>query len=60
LRPDRDSRSDFVVTFDGQFGAPLELGDIVEIARAPRVLSLLRFSPRTHFDMLREKLQWGK
>jgi NAD+ kinase len=60
LRPDRDSRSDFVVTFDGQFGAPLEPGDIVDISRALRVLSLLRFSPRTHFDMLREKLQWGK
>ena len=60
LRPDIDSRSDFVVTFDGQYGAPLEPHDIVEISRAPRVLRLLRLTPRTHFDMLREKLQWGK
>ena len=60
LRPDVDSRSDFVVTFDGQFGVPLEPQDVVEIARASRVLRLLRLTPRTHFDMLREKLQWGK
>ena len=60
LRPDPDSRSDLVVTFDGQFGVPLERHDLVDIARAPRVLRLLRVTPRTHFDMLREKLQWGK
>ena len=60
LRPDLDSRSDFVATFNGQYGEPLEPRDVIEISRAPRVLSLLRFTPRTHFDMLREKLQWGK
>jgi NAD+ kinase len=60
LRPDMASGSDFVVTFDGQYGAPLEPHDVVEISRAPRVLRLLRLTPRTHFDMLREKLQWGK
>ena len=51
--------SDIVVTFDGQFGAPLERGDRVIIERAPRQLRLLRTSSRTHFDMLREKLKWG-
>jgi NAD+ kinase len=51
--------SDIVLTFDGQFGAPLQRGDHVLIERAPRVLRLLRTSSRTHFDMLREKLKWG-
>jgi NAD+ kinase len=60
LRPDTDSGSDFVVTFDGQYGAPLEPRDVVEISRATRMLRLLRCTPRTHFDMLREKLQWGR
>lgn len=51
--------SDIVVTFDGQFGAPLERDDRVIVERAPRQLRLLRTSTRTHFDMLREKLKWG-
>ena len=59
LRPIIDPPSDPVVTFDGQHGVPLHPGDRVEIARAPRVLRLLRTSPRTHFDMLREKMKWG-
>jgi NAD+ kinase len=60
LQPDVDTGSDLVVTFDGQFGVPLESHDVVTIARAPRVLRLLRLTSRTHFDMLREKLQWGR
>jgi NAD+ kinase len=59
LRPMVEPQSDLVVTFDGQYGVPLEAGDRVEIARATRVLTLLRVSRRTHFDMLREKLKWG-
>jgi len=54
-----DSDGDTVATFDGQFGAPLLHGDTVTIGRADRVLRLLRTTQRTHFDMLREKLNWG-
>lgn len=60
LRPIIEPMSDIVVTFDGQYGAPLEAGDVVMVGRAPRLLHLLRTSDRTHFDMLREKLQWGR
>lgn len=59
LRPVIEALSDIVVTFDGQFGVPLETDDIVHVGRAPRVLRLLRTSSRSHFDMLREKLKWG-
>jgi NAD+ kinase len=52
--------ADIVATFDGQFGAPLVSGDAVVIRRATRVLRLLRTSTRTHFEMLREKLHWGR
>ncbi len=55
-----DAPAEIVVTFDGQSSVTLESGDVVEIDRAPRVVNLLRVSARTHFDMLREKLQWGK
>jgi NAD+ kinase len=59
LRPVIETLSDIVVTFDGQFGVPLESDDIVHVGRASRVLRLLRTSSRSHFDMLREKLKWG-
>jgi NAD+ kinase len=59
LRPIIDPQSDIVVTVDGQVGVPLEPADLVRVCRAPRVLRLLRTSPRSHFDMLREKLKWG-
>jgi len=59
LRPVVETDADPVVTFDGQYGVPLEPGDVITIARAARVLRLMRTSTRTHFDMLREKLKWG-
>lgn len=60
LRPTLDDpAADVVATFDGQFGAPLQAGDAVSIHRAERVLRLLRTTTRTHFEMLREKLNWG-
>ena len=59
LRPVIHPLADIVLTFDGQFGLPLEEGDVVDVSRAPRRLRFVRTSPRTHFDMLREKLKWG-
>ena len=59
LVPVVEPQSELVLTFDGQYGVPLQPGDRVRIARAARVLTLLHVSRRTHFDMLREKLKWG-
>jgi NAD+ kinase len=59
LRPVIEPQSDIVLTFDGQFGLPLEAGDVVDVTPAPRRLRFVRTSSRTHFDMLREKLKWG-
>jgi NAD+ kinase len=60
LRPSLDGPpADVVATFDGQHGEPLRPGDVVTIRRADRVLKLLRTTTRTHFEMLREKLNWG-
>jgi NAD+ kinase len=58
LRPLQDALPDAAVTFDGQSGVALEAGDVVHVRQAAQRLSLLRISPRTHFDMLREKLKW--
>ena len=59
LRPIMDSHSELITTFDGQFGIPLLEGDVVRIARAPRLLRLARTSSRRYFEMLRQKLKWG-
>jgi len=60
LRPVFDPQpTDIVVTFDGQHGVALQPADSIRVHRAPRRISLLRTSSRTHFDMLRDKLKWG-
>ncbi len=60
LSPVIEAQSEIVVTFDGQSSLPLETGDVIEIRRAAELVRLVHTSNRTHFDMLREKLQWGK
>jgi NAD+ kinase len=59
LRPTVDPQADLIVTFDGQYGAPIAAGDRIRLGQAPRVVRLLHTTSRTHFDMLREKLKWG-
>ena len=48
------------VTFDGQYGFPLEEGDEIVLSRAPRPIRLIRSTARSYFDVLREKLKWGE
>ena len=51
--------TEILLTFDGQYGIPLEPDDAIVVSRAPSVFRLLRVSARTHFDVLRDKLKWG-
>jgi NAD+ kinase len=61
VQPMMDGSNDEVyVTFDGQFGHPLEPDDIIDIRRAERALKLVRATKRTYFELLREKLKWGQ
>jgi NAD+ kinase len=60
VEPVANGQSDIVVTFDGQFGVPLEKEDAVVISRAQRPLRLVRGASRTYFEILREKLKWGE
>jgi NAD+ kinase len=46
-------------TLDGQWAIELEYGDRVEISLAPLPLKLYR-SPKSYFDVLREKMNWGE
>ena len=61
VQPMMDGANDEVyVTFDGQFGHPLEPDDIIDIRRAERSLKLVRATKRPYFQLLREKLKWGE
>jgi NAD+ kinase len=60
VQPMMDARDELYVTFDGQAGYQLEAGDEVRIRCAERRVRLLRPSPRSYFDVLRQKLKWNE
>ncbi len=48
------------LTLDGQEGIPLRDGDVVEVARSPHVVALVRTVRRSVLGVLRDKLHWGE
>jgi NAD+ kinase len=60
VQPIMDTRDEVYVTFDGQAGYDLQAGDEVQIGCAPRRLKLYHPSPRSYFEVLREKLKWNE
>jgi len=48
------------VTCDGQVNETLRPGDAVEIARSPHVLKLVHPRTYSYFQLLRDKLHWGR
>lgn len=49
-----------MLTLDGQVGVILGPGETVTVGKAPNTLRLLHPLPRSYFDVLRTKLQWGQ
>jgi len=60
VRPIMDAQDEVFVTFDGQSGFPLRPNDLVSVRRAPTPVRIVRSASRTYFDVLREKLKWGR
>jgi NAD+ kinase len=60
VQPQMEGRDELYLTFDGQAGFQLCVGDEVRVCRATQPLRLLRPSTRSYFDVLREKLKWGE
>ncbi len=48
-----------ILTLDGQAGFKLHAGETVTIRKSPHAVRLLQPVPRSYFDILRTKLQWG-
>jgi NAD+ kinase len=61
VRPQIEGSVDEIyVTYDGQFGYPLRLDDVITVRRSERTLRLVKTAARSYFEVLREKLKWGE
>jgi NAD+ kinase len=49
-----------VLTLDGQIGYSMKTGDIVSIRKSPTSFNLVQPPNRNYFDVLRNKLKWGR
>ena len=60
VQPNMTDRDEAYVTFDGQAGFQLQMGDDIEVRRAEKPMRLIRPSTRSYFAVLRTKLKWGE
>jgi len=56
----KDENEGVVLTFDGQTGYPLTAGDRVRIRKSATTFNLVKPANRNYFDVLRNKLKWGR
>jgi len=49
-----------VLTLDGQIGYQMQTGDCVSIRKSPITFNLIQPPNRNYFDVLRNKLKWGR
>lgn len=49
-----------VLTLDGQTGYPMQAGDSVRIRKSGTTFNIVQPSNRNYFDVLRNKLKWGR
>ena len=53
-------KEDVALTLDGQVGFPLQAGDRVVIRKSQTNFNLVQPKNRNYFDLLRDKLRWGR
>ncbi|HEX8723737.1 MAG TPA: NAD(+)/NADH kinase [Pyrinomonadaceae bacterium] len=53
-------REEVALTLDGQVGMPLEYGDRVTVRQSSTGFRLIQAHTRNYFDVLRNKLKWGR
>jgi NAD+ kinase len=53
-------REEVALTLDGQVGLPLEYGDRVVVRKSRTTFNLIQAPTRNYFDILRNKLKWGR
>jgi NAD+ kinase len=53
-------QEEVAVTLDGQVGVPLVFGDRVLIRKSHTTFNIVQATNRNYFDVLRDKLRWGR
>jgi NAD+ kinase len=56
----KTDQEEVALTLDGQVGFPLMVGDRVVIRKSRTTFNLIQPSNRNYFDVLRDKLRWGR
>ncbi len=56
----KTDHEEVALTLDGQVGLPLKIGDVVVIRKSRTTFNLVQPSNRNYFDVLRDKLRWGR
>jgi NAD+ kinase len=56
----KTEREDVVLTLDGQVGTPMQVDDRVVIRKSHSTFNLVQPMNRNYFDVLRDKLRWGR
>ena len=49
-----------VLSLDGQTGYTMEVGDRIQIRKSSTTFNLIQPANRNYFDVLRDKLKWGR
>jgi NAD+ kinase len=55
----KGAAGDLLLTVDGQVQVRIQVGDEVEVRRAPHPVRLAMLKGQTYFDVLRQKLKWS-
>ena len=55
-----DTNEGVILTLDGQTGIPMNGGDVVRIRKSRMTFNLVQPTSRNYFDVLRDKLKWGR
>ena len=53
-------KEEVALTLDGQVGFPLQVGDRIVIRKSNTTFNLVQPPNRNYFDVLRDKLKWGR
>ncbi|HEV8369962.1 MAG TPA: NAD(+)/NADH kinase [Pyrinomonadaceae bacterium] len=56
----KTDHEDVALTLDGQVGFPLKVDDRIVIGKSRTTFNLIQPSNRNYFDVLRDKLRWGR
>jgi NAD+ kinase len=54
------AKEEVALTLDGQVGFPLQAGDRMVISKSGTTFNLVQPANRNYFDVLRDKLKWGR